>query len=72
VELKLNGTQQLLVFADDGNLLGDNINTVKRNTQTLIGASKEVGVEVNAEKNNYMLLPRLQIAGQNHNIKAAK
>jgi hypothetical protein len=48
--MKLNGTQQLLVYADDVNLLGDNINAVKKNTETLIDASKEVGLEENTEK----------------------
>jgi hypothetical protein len=50
VGLKLNGTHQLLVYADDVNLLGDNTSTIKRNTETLIDSSKEVGLEVNAEK----------------------
>jgi hypothetical protein len=40
VGLKLNGTHQLLVCADDVNLLGDSIDTIKKNTQTIIGASK--------------------------------
>jgi hypothetical protein len=38
------------------NLLGDNIDTIKKHTETLIDASKEVGLEVNAEKTKYMLL----------------
>jgi hypothetical protein len=54
VGLKLNGTHQLLVYADvnlthSWNLLGDNVDTVKKNPQTLIDASKEVGLEVNRE-----------------------
>jgi hypothetical protein len=39
----LNGTHQLLVYDDGVNLLGDNIDTIKKNTQTLIDATKEVG-----------------------------
>jgi hypothetical protein len=42
--LKLTGTHQLLVYADDVNLLGDNIDTIKKNMETLIDASKEVGL----------------------------
>jgi hypothetical protein len=41
--LKLNGTHQLLVYANYVNLLGDNIDTIKKNTETLIVANKEVG-----------------------------
>jgi hypothetical protein len=54
VRLKLNGTHQLLAYADDVNLLGDNIDTIKKDTETLIDASKEVGLEINAEKTKYM------------------
>jgi hypothetical protein len=50
VGLKLNGTHQLLVYADDMNLLGDDIETIKKNTETLIDVGKEVGLEANAEK----------------------
>jgi hypothetical protein len=39
---KLNGIHQLLVYADDVDRLGGNIDTVKKDTQTLIDASKEV------------------------------
>jgi hypothetical protein len=56
--LELNATHQLLVYADDVNLLGDNIDTIKKSTQTLIDAS----LEVNTEKTKYMLLSRHQNA----------
>jgi hypothetical protein len=50
VGLKLNETHQLLVYADDVRLWGDNVNTIKNNKESLIGAIKEVGLEVNTEK----------------------
>jgi hypothetical protein len=65
----LNGTHQLLAYADDVNLLGDNIDIINKNIQTLIDASKEVGLEVNIEKTKYMLVSRDQNAGQNWDIK---
>jgi hypothetical protein len=71
VELKLNGTHQLLAYADDVNLLGDNIDTIRKNTETLIDVSKEVGLEINAEKTKYMLLSRHRNVGQNQDIKIA-
>jgi hypothetical protein len=71
VGLKLIGTNQLLVYADDVNLLGDNIDTIKRNTQTLIDTSKEVGLEVNTEITKYMFLSCQQNVRKNHDIKIA-
>jgi hypothetical protein len=60
--LKSNGTYQLLAYANDMNLLGDSIDTIKKNTETLIDASKEVDLEINVEKSKYMLLSRHQNA----------
>jgi hypothetical protein len=71
VGLKLNGTHQLLSYADDVNLLGDNIDSIKKNTETLIDASKDVGLEINIEKTKYMLLSRRQNVGRNWDIKIA-
>jgi hypothetical protein len=42
--LKLNGTHQLLAYADDVNLLRDNIDTIKKNTEIVFDASKEVSL----------------------------
>jgi hypothetical protein len=50
VGLKLNETHHLLVYADDVNLLEDKIDTIKRNAEIVIDASKEVGLEVNTGK----------------------
>jgi hypothetical protein len=71
VELKLNWTHQLLAYADDVNLLGDNIDTIKKNAEALIDASEEVGLEINVEKLKYMLLSCHQNVGQNRDIKIA-
>jgi hypothetical protein len=60
VGLKLNGTHQLLAYADDVHLLGYNIDTIKKNTETLIDASKDVGLEINVEKTKHMLLSHHQ------------
>jgi hypothetical protein len=49
VGVKLNGTHQLLVYADV-NLLVDNIDIINKNTETLVDTRKEVGLEVNTEK----------------------
>jgi hypothetical protein len=49
IGMKLNGTHQPLVYADDANLLGDNISTVKKTADAVIDASNEVGLEINRE-----------------------
>jgi hypothetical protein len=49
--------------------LGRSVHAIKKNTEALVVASKEIGLEVNAEKTKYMVMSRNQNAGQNHNIK---
>jgi len=49
--LILNGAQQLLVYADDDNILAGGVHTIKKHTETLVAASKETGLKVNADKN---------------------
>jgi hypothetical protein len=71
VGLKLNGTYQLLVYADDVNLLGDNIGIIKKNAVTLLDAGKEVGLEMNIEETECIMLPHHQNAGQGRNLKIA-
>ena len=48
--LKLNGMHQLLAYADDVNILGGSAHTVKENAEALLVATKEIGLEVNADK----------------------
>jgi hypothetical protein len=52
----MNGTHQLLVFADDANLLGDNTDAIKKNTETSTDASKGLGLEINVENIKYVSL----------------
>jgi hypothetical protein len=67
--LKLNGTHQLLAYVDD-NIVGKNTDTIQKNTEALLDAGKEDGLEVNSEKIKYMLMSRKK-AGQMHGIKIA-
>jgi hypothetical protein len=57
-----------LAYADDVTLLEENIDTIKKNIETLIDASKDFGLEITVEKTKYML-SRHHNVGQNRNIK---
>jgi hypothetical protein len=67
--LKLNGTHQLLAYADDVNILGESVHAVKKSTEALVSATKEIGLEVNADKTKYMVMSRDKNAGRNHSTK---
>jgi hypothetical protein len=54
--LKLNGTRQLLAYADDFNIVEKSIDTVQKNIEALLDTSKELGLEVNPENTKYMLM----------------
>ena len=54
--MKLNFTHQLLVYADDVNILGGSVHTIKENAGALIVSSKEIGLEVNVDKTKYMVM----------------
>ena len=68
--LKFNGTLQLLVYADDVNILGGSVHTIKVNSEALVMTSKEIGLEVNADKTMYIVMSRDQNARRRHNIKS--
>jgi len=67
--LKLKGTHQLLAYADDANILGGCVDTVKKNAEALVAATKEIGLEVIAHNTKYMTVSRDRNAGRIHSMK---
>ena len=61
--LILHGKHQILVYADDVNILGRSVHTIKKNTGASVVASKEIGLEINADKTKYIVIPLDQNAG---------
>jgi len=67
--LKLNGTHQLLAHANDVNILGGSVHTLKENAETLVAVSRESGLEVSADKTKYMVMSRDQNAGRIQSVR---
>ena len=67
-DLELNGKHQLLVYTDDVNMLGENVQTIRENAEIFIKASKDIGLEVNSKNTKYMITSRHKNVIQNQNI----
>jgi hypothetical protein len=66
--LKLNGTYQLIIHAHGTNITGGSIHIIRENKEALVIASKEIGLEVNADKIKYMVKSQDNNAGRSHII----
>jgi hypothetical protein len=60
---------ELVIYADDFHILGGSIRTIKENADDLVVASREIGLEVNADKTKCMVMSRNQNARRSHSIK---
>ena len=64
--MKLNSTQQLQVYADDVNILGRNVHTVKENAEALALATKQIGLRVNGDKSKHSHVWRSECSMEPH------
>jgi len=67
--LKLNGILQLLAYVNDVNILGRSIHMLKENAEALVAATREIGLEISADKTKYMVMSREQNAGRNQCVR---
>jgi len=59
--LKFNGPHQVLFYADEVNMLGGSVHTIKKNADALVVACQENGLEVNADKTKYMVMSLIKM-----------
>jgi len=58
-----------LTYANGVNMLGGSIHTLKENAEALVAATREIGLEISADKTKYMVMTRDQNAGRNHSVR---
>ena len=63
--LEIKSTYHVLVYADDVNILGGSVHTIKKNSEALVIARKEIGLEVNGDKPKYMVMSECRTKSQN-------
>jgi len=67
--LRLNVTHQLLAYADDVNILEGSIHTLKENAEALVAATREIRLEISADRTKYMVMSRDQNAERIHSVR---
>jgi len=67
--LKLNGTHQLVGYAEDVNILGGSVYIIQEKAEAFVVAGRESGLKVNANKTKYMVMYLDQNAGRSHSLK---
>jgi predicted transcriptional regulator len=67
--LRLNVTHQLLAHADDVNILEGSIHTLKENAEALVAATREIRLEISADRTKYMVMSRDQNAERIHSVR---
>jgi hypothetical protein len=67
--LNLNGTHQLLAYANDVNILEGSVHIVKENAEALVVDTKKIGLEVNVDKTKYKVMSRERNAGRDDSVK---
>ena len=61
--------RSLKTSADNVNILGGSVHTEEENAEALVVTTKEIGLEVNADKTKYIIMSRDQNAGRSHTMK---